>query len=179
MRCAARNKQCTENTENSEQRTHSVNRKTYNVQRTAGERWRNVEPSRCGRLAQETEAAEESAEKAAAEGKGWGAMRRRRLRETAEERRRLEQKQNGCGERRRAAESGGERRRVAEWKFASGSGAMNIKLPVEPGSVLAQDCEEEKELVAAAAARAPARAAAMRDYTLRALSCPCAMCAMS
>ena len=60
----------------------------------------------------------------------------------------------------------------------TGSGAMNIKLPVEHGSVLAQDCEEDKERVAAVAARAPALAAAMRDHTLRAFRCPCALCAM-
>ena len=65
-----------------------------------------------------------------------------------------------------------------KWKFTSGSGAMNIKLPVEPGSVLAQDSEEDKERVAAVAARAPALAAAMRDHTLRAFRCPCSLCAM-
>jgi hypothetical protein len=63
-------------------------------------------------------------------------------------------------------------------KFASGSGAMSIKLPVEPGTVLARDCEKEKILSTAATARAPATVAAKRDHTLRALYCPCALCAM-
>jgi hypothetical protein len=62
--------------------------------------------------------------------------------------------------------------------FASDSGALRIQLPVELGTVLAQDLAEEKELVTRAKARAPIIAAALADHTLRAYQCPCSLCAM-
>ena len=69
-------------------------------------------------------------------------------------------------------------RETSKWKFRSESGVMSIKLSVEPGSHFARDRMEDQEMVTAAAARAPATAAAMRDHTLRAFSCCCALCAM-
>ena len=69
-----------------------------------------------GTAGAKTEAA--ARQKAAAEGKGWDAMKRRRLRVTAEALRPNNERRRGAaesgGERRRAAESGGERRRAAE-----------------------------------------------------------------
>ncbi len=69
-------------------------------------------------------------------------------------------------------------KKTVKCTYSSESGAMSIKLPVEPGSMLAQDSIEDEQRVTDAAARAPAAAAAMRDHTLRAFSCCCALCAM-
>ena len=72
-------------------------------------------------------------------------------------------------------------KKTVKCTYSSESGAMSIKLPVEPGSMLAQDSIEDEQRVTDAAARAPAAAAAMRDtpFAHSHAAAHCARCTLS
>jgi hypothetical protein len=55
---------------------------------------------------------------------------------------------------------------------------MSIKLPVQPGSAFARNFAMDQAMAPASALRLAAIAAARRNHTLRAVLCPCALCAM-
>jgi hypothetical protein len=65
-----------------------------------------------------------------------------------------------------------------QWSYKTDSETMSIKLPVQPGSAFARDFAMDQAMAPASASRLSAIAAARRNHTLRAVLCPCALCAM-